>query len=38
MSCEGFDLARIPYSNQDIEDQGNPESVQELREKIRTSR
>ena len=36
MSCEGFDLARIPYFNQDIEDQGIPESVKELREKIRT--
>jgi len=35
MSCEGFDLAQIPYFNQDIEDQGNPEPVQELREKIR---
>src|SRR5215218_4060931 len=35
MSCEGFDLARIPYFNQDIEDQGIPESVKELREKIR---
>ena len=36
MSCEGFDLARIPYFNQDIEDQGHPEPVNELREKIRT--
>jgi chromate reductase, NAD(P)H dehydrogenase (quinone) len=36
MSCEGFDLARIPYFNQDIEDQGIPASVKELREKIRT--
>jgi chromate reductase len=35
MSCEGFDLARIPYFNQDVEDQGIPEPVQELREKIR---
>ena len=35
MSCEGFDLARIPYFNQDVEDEGNPESVKELREKIR---
>ena len=35
MSCEGFDLARRPYFNQDIEDQGIPESVKELREKIR---
>jgi chromate reductase, NAD(P)H dehydrogenase (quinone) len=35
MSCEGFDLARIPYFNQDIEDQGLPEPVKELREKIR---
>jgi chromate reductase len=35
MSCEGFDLARIPYFNQDIEDQGNPDPVKELREKIR---
>jgi len=37
MSCEGFDLGRIPYFNQDIEDEGNPEPVKELREKIRTS-
>src|SRR5215212_2288953 len=37
MSCEGFDLARIPYFNQDFEDEGNPEPVQELREKIRAS-
>jgi chromate reductase, NAD(P)H dehydrogenase (quinone) len=36
MSCESFDLARIPYFNQDLEDQGNPEPVKELREKIRT--
>jgi chromate reductase len=35
MSCESFDLARIPYFNQDIEDRGNPEPVKELREKIR---
>ena len=35
MSCEGFDLARIPYFNQDLEDEGNPDPVQELREKIR---
>src|ERR687893_614442 len=33
--CESFDLARIPYFNQDVEDQGNPEPVKELREKIR---
>jgi chromate reductase len=37
MSCKGFDLARIPYFNQDLEDEGNPEPVQELREKIRAS-
>jgi chromate reductase len=36
MSCEGFDLTRIPYFNQDIEDQGIPEPVKELREKIHT--
>src|SRR3954451_8298784 len=35
MSCESFDLARIPYFNQDVEDQGNPDPVKELREKIR---
>ena len=35
MSCESFDLAQIPYFNQDLEDQGNPDSVKELREKIR---
>src|SRR5215210_4900861 len=36
MICESFDLARIPYFNQDVEDEGNPEPVKELREKIRT--
>jgi chromate reductase len=36
MSCEGFDLSRIPYFNQDIEDEGNPRPVEELREKIST--
>ncbi len=35
MSCEGFDLGRIPYFNQDLEDEGNPEPVKELRERIR---
>jgi chromate reductase, NAD(P)H dehydrogenase (quinone) len=35
MSCENFDLARIPYFDQDVEDRGNPEPVKELREKIR---
>jgi chromate reductase len=35
MSCESFDLSRIPYFNQDIEDEGTPEPVEELREKIR---
>ena len=35
MICESFDLARIPYFNQDLEDEGNPEPVRELREKIR---
>jgi chromate reductase len=34
-SCEGFDLGRIPYFDQDLEDQGNPEPLKELREKIR---
>jgi chromate reductase len=36
MSCESFDLSRIPYFNQDIEDEGIPEPVKELRQKIRT--
>jgi chromate reductase, NAD(P)H dehydrogenase (quinone) len=36
MSCESFNLARIPYFNQDLEDQGNPDPVKELREKIHT--
>ena len=35
MVCEGFDLGRIPYFDQDVEDEGNPEPVQELREKVR---
>jgi chromate reductase, NAD(P)H dehydrogenase (quinone) len=37
MSCENFDLVRVPYFNQDVEDEGNPEPVEELREKIRAS-
>jgi chromate reductase len=36
MSCESFDLGTIPYFNQDLEDQGIPEPVRELREKVRT--
>jgi chromate reductase, NAD(P)H dehydrogenase (quinone) len=36
MSCESFDMKRIPYFNQDIEDEGTPEPVEDLREKIRT--
>ena len=35
ISCEGIDLARLPYFNQDVEDEGNPEPVKELRETIR---
>jgi chromate reductase len=35
MSCENFDLTRIPYFNQDLEDEGNPDPVKDLREKIR---
>jgi chromate reductase len=35
MSCESFDLSRIPYFNQDIEDEEYPEPVKELRERIR---
>jgi chromate reductase len=35
MSCESFDMGRVPYFNLDIEDQGIPEPVKELREKIR---
>ena len=35
MGCESFDLARIPYFNQNVEDEGIPEPVKELREKIR---
>jgi len=36
MSCESFDMSQIPYFNQDVEDEGNPEPVKDLREKIRT--
>ncbi len=36
MSCESFELSRVPYFNQDIEDEGIPEPVKELRQKIRT--
>jgi chromate reductase, NAD(P)H dehydrogenase (quinone) len=35
MSCESFDLGRIPYFNQDVENEGTPEPVKELREQIR---
>lgn len=35
MCCEGFDLSRTPYFDQDVEDCGNPEPVEELRKKIR---
>ncbi len=35
MSCDSFDLGRMPYFNQDVEDEGTPESVKELREQIR---
>jgi hypothetical protein len=34
MSSESFDLGRIPYFNHDIEDEGNPEPVEKLRNKI----
>ena len=36
MSCDSFDLGSIPYFNQDVEDQGFPEPVRVLREKVRT--
>ena len=36
MSCESFDMSQMPYFNQDVEDEGNPEPVKDLREKIRT--
>ncbi len=35
MGCENFDLGAVPYFNQDVEDRGNPEPVEELRERIR---
>jgi chromate reductase, NAD(P)H dehydrogenase (quinone) len=37
MSCESFDLGRIPYFNQDVEDEGTPEPVRELRKKTRAA-
>ena len=30
MSCESFDLSRIPYFNQDVEDQGNRQPEEHL--------
>lgn len=36
MTCESFDLGRVPFFNQDVEDVGDPEPVRELKEKIRT--
>ncbi len=36
MSCESFDLGRIPHFNADVEAEGDPEPVAELEEKIRT--
>lgn len=35
MSCESFDLGRIPHFNADLEAEGDPEPVSELKEKIR---
>jgi chromate reductase len=35
MACESFDLGRIPHFNADIEAEGDPEPVRELKEKIR---
>lgn len=36
MSCESFDLGRIPHFNVDVEAEGDPEPVAELKEKIRS--
>lgn len=36
MSCESFDLGRIPHFNADVEAQGDPEPVRELKEKVRS--
>ena len=35
MSCESFDLGGIPHFNADVEAEGDPEPVRELKEKIR---
>ena len=35
MACESFDLGRIPHFNADVEAEGDPEPVRELKEKIR---
>jgi chromate reductase len=34
MACESFNLGRIPHFNADIEAEGDPEPVRELKEKI----
>jgi chromate reductase, NAD(P)H dehydrogenase (quinone) len=34
MSCESFDMSRIPYFNQDIEDEGHPELIPFSRQKF----
>lgn len=35
MACESFDLGRIPFFNADVEAEGDPEPVRELKDKIR---
>jgi chromate reductase len=36
MACDSFDLGRIPFFNADVEAEGDPEPVRELKEKIRS--
>lgn len=37
MACESFDLGRIPFFNADVEAEGDPDPVKELKDKIRAS-
>ena len=37
MACESFDLGRIPFFNADVEAEGDPDPVKELKDKIRAA-
>lgn len=37
MACESFDLGRVPFFNADVEAEGDPDPVKELKDKIRAA-